>query len=1087
MSASKYKFISPGIFVSEIDNTGREATPADIGPALIGRSEKGPMLKPTRVDSYFDFVNTFGNPIPGGKGGDVARNGNYSSPTYASYAAQAWFRNNAPVVFVRLGGQAHEQADAATAGALAGWKTEDTVAGDSFINNGGAYGLFVSDAPTLALLGAEIEVANNVIDDAPDTYLRIAALGTERLFVSGTANSTTDAASMTFNATGSDNATANKEIVAANIATVINVANAAGSIPVSATAYGEFVGLTGSGDALATLAMPVADAGIGPVTGLADITFEINGVAIASGATGSMSASYAATTGTLAAVWYIDQSASIALSGTSCASGSVVKGSSIYVDAVGEKRFKVQITNSSGVVVDSAFDFTSTSDQYIRKVFNTNPILTNSDATDSTSDSFQRYWLGESYEGAVNEALTTGAEHIGVILPLTDGTNVAAIVQERYQPAKTGYFIAQDTTTGEGTGSFDAANQQKLFRLCAHNNGDWVARNLKVSIKDIRAARNNEDFGSFSVVLRKMSDTDNRVEYVEQYNNCNLNPNSENFIARKIGDKYEEWDDAERRYRQYGDYTSLSKYIYVDMPDAVKLGNTDSRLLPFGIIGPPRFDSFQDHTASAQKDTMVSGGLDDYGTSVLTFISGAEATNGSASFDFPKLRLRASASEQSPVDPLSVYWGVDTTFNSMKFDKSVLDHLKVKPTGIDNFEANSSDNTVADFYFTLDDMCYTGAAAERRYIYLSGSRQALAADRSGLGYVRGTGSYTELLDNDLDRFTTTFHGGFDGLDIKESEPMRLANVGTSDVTENYAYNSIQVAIDSLRDPELVEYNLAAMPGITNNTLNETLITMCESRGDALAVVDLKHGFTPQYEDTRSAPDRKGDLIKTVNNLNGLDINSSYGCAYYPWVQLRDQNTGQAIWAPPSVAALGAMSYGQKSSELWFAPAGFTRGGLSGGKAGLPIVSVRERLTSKQRDKLYEANINPIAQFPAEGIVIFGQKTLQTTTSALDRINIRRLMIFLKRQVSRFASTILFDQNVRTTWNRFKGQVEPFLRGVQAGLGISAFKLVLDETTTTPDLIDRNVVYAKIYIKPTRAIEFIAIDFILTDNGAAFED
>ena len=147
----------------------------------------------------------------------------------------------------------------------------------------------------------------------------------------------------------------------------------------------------------------------------------------------------------------------------------------------------------------------------------------------------------------------------------------------------------------------------------------------------------------------------------------------------------------------------------------------------------------------------------------------------------------------------------------------------------------------------------------------------------------------------------------------------------------------------------------------------------------------------------------------------------------------------------------------------------------------------ERLTSKQRDKLYDANINPIAQFPAEGIVIFGQKTLQATHSALDRINVRRLLIYLKRQISRFAATVLFDQNVRSTWNRFKGRVEPFLSSVQAGLGITKFKLVLDETTTTEDLIDRNIMYAKIFIKPARAIEYIALDFILTDDGAAFED
>jgi len=189
-----------------------------------------------------------------------------------------------------------------------------------------------------------------------------------------------------------------------------------------------------------------------------------------------------------------------------------------------------------------------------------------------------------------------------------------------------------------------------------------------------------------------------------------------------------------------------------------------------------------------------------------------------------------------------------------------------------------------------------------------------------------------------------------------------------------------------------------------------------------------------------------------------------------------------------VVALGTMAYSENVSQLWFAPAGFTRGGLSANQAaGIPVVGVREKLTSKQRDILYDANINPIASFPAEGIVVFGQKTLQLSPSALDRINVRRLVIYLKKQISRFAATILFDQNVQTTWNRFIGRVEPFLASVKSGLGITEYRLILDESTTTPDLIDRNIMYAKIFVKPARAIEYIAIDFVITDSGASFED
>ena len=185
--------------------------------------------------------------------------------------------------------------------------------------------------------------------------------------------------------------------------------------------------------------------------------------------------------------------------------------------------------------------------------------------------------------------------------------------------------------------------------------------------------------------------------------------------------------------------------------------------------------------------------------------------------------------------------------------------------------------------------------------------------------------------------------------------------------------------------------------------------------------------------------------------------------------------------------LGVLASSQARSHLWFAPAGFNRGGLSEGAAGIPVVSVSERLTSKERDTLYEANINPIASFPSSGLVVFGQKTLQERQSALDRINVRRLVIFLKKQISILSTQVLFEQNVPTTWNRFKSLVEPFLANVKVQFGVTDYKLILDETTTTPDLVDQNILYAKIMVKPARAIEYIAIDFVVASTGASFDD
>jgi phage tail sheath protein FI len=176
-----------------------------------------------------------------------------------------------------------------------------------------------------------------------------------------------------------------------------------------------------------------------------------------------------------------------------------------------------------------------------------------------------------------------------------------------------------------------------------------------------------------------------------------------------------------------------------------------------------------------------------------------------------------------------------------------------------------------------------------------------------------------------------------------------------------------------------------------------------------------------------------------------------------------------------------------SGAVWFAPAGFNRGGLTDGAAGIPVIGVRQRLSKKDRDNLYEQNINPIAKFPSEGIVIFGQKTLQARPSALDRVNVRRLMIYLKKQISRASAGVLFDQNTQATWNRFIALVEPILSDAKTRFGLTDYRLILDETTTTPDLVDQNVLYAKIMLKPARAIEYIAIDFNIMPTGASFDD
>ena len=435
-------------------------------------------------------------------------------------------------------------------------------------------------------------------------------------------------------------------------------------------------------------------------------------------------------------------------------------------------------------------------------------------------------------------------------------------------------------------------------------------------------------------------------------------------------------------------------------------------------------------------------------------------------------------------DPTNAYFGFSTTRSpdSTRPDASVADFHRLPYANFPDDPTTGAFLTKGinawSYIFSLDDIETSGSV----YYYNSGSRKAEASVTSA--------SYTDILDAGYNRFTVPFWGGADGFDITRPDPLYNAFMSpTSTEDTNYVYHTWRRAVDTVTDPEMIDMNLLTAPGLTQASLTEHMIDICEERADAMALIDLPDVYIPPHEQYYSD---KSSRIGTnpdqaALTLKDRRIDSSYGTTFYPWVQTRDENTGQLVWIPPTVAILGVLGSSEAKTDVWFAPAGFNRGGLTDGAAGIPVVNVSERLTSKSRDTLYEYNINPIASFPSSGIVLFGQKTLQERQSALDRVNVRRLVIYLKKQISILSTQILFEQNVQATWNRFKGLVEPFLANVKTRFGITDYRLILDESTTTPDLIDQNIMYAKIMIKPARAIEFIAIDFVILNTGASFDD
>jgi len=775
--------------------------------------------------------------------------------------------------------------------------------------------------------------------------------------------------------------------------------------------------------------------------------------------------------------------------------------------------FTVQINSDEYSTSDKyTFNFTDTDSGFIRKTFNTNPQLTTEAGAFYPAASAESYWLGETHEQSLRDNSLIGVDAYGVILPIaleSDITVSPSLMRQGSREAVAGWFIGQDLGIAA---NFNAANQQKLFRLKGRGHGEWLNKNCKVSIANIRKSTTTvSDYGTFSVIIRALSDTDSNVQVMERFDNLTLNPASPNFVARKIGDRYQQWDATNKMLKTYGEFDNNSKFVYVEMNTDVEAGATNETLLPFGYFGPPKYRSALNITGSYADHAIDNafiywpaagvvngpGGLSD-STVILSgsaylgndLIDGAGVGGAlSGTLVFPETTLRVSASDGGLSDPKKAYFGFRTTraASSTRHDNSVGDFSRLLRAGFVDDPVGTSTKPLQDalsgtrswsYMFSMDDLKKDSTTSA--YAWGSGSRD------SGVG-----GAYSTTLSDGYRGFTAPFWGGFDGFDIKKPDPVYNKGMddGTSTELNDYIYYTWKRAVDTVVDPEFVDINMLVAPGLTLDSLTTHIVNVCEERADALAIIDLKDVYVPDHEEYKSSkPARIGTTPTTAaDDLRDRRIDSSYGCTFYPWVQTLDESTSRLLWIPPSVAMMGVLASSQAKSELWFAPAGFNRGGLSEGAAGIPVTSITERLTSKDRDTLYESNINPIASFPSSGIVVFGQKTLQERQSALDRINVRRLVIFMKKQISILSSQILFEQNVQATWNRFIGLIDPFLANVKSRFGITDYRLILDESTTTPDLIDQNILYAKIMVKPARAIEFIAIDFVIMSTGASFDD
>jgi len=1075
--ARKFRFVSPGIFLNEVDQSQIPAQAENVGPVIIGRSEKGPGMIPVKVNSFSEFVETFGAPIDG-KGGvdDVWRETNRSSPTYGAYAAQAYLKAGVgPITFIRLMGTQHDSATDASG--YAGWATSNTP-NTSTASNGGAYGLFVW--PSGAVATNTLTVDSAVLANDGHALTLTCPDGTTY-----SATASTSASSITGYQSGTS---ATTTTIATSIAASLELARLAG--------LGIQPAVSSANTVTVSFSFNTSSAGNGTSFAGALITdLSASDTNFAGGTVMSSNAK-------LAAVFYLDSGA-IYLSGTAPDSTGR-QDAACVVASDSDSNFKAIIHNSSDTQVENiSFNMTEGSSNFIRNAFNTNPQMVNS----TIETTAKTYWLGETFERDLIDDSITGSLH-GAIFAIADSSDNGPAEQTMaYRDSHTGWFFAQNTSAT--TGSYAYGDMQKLFKFVGINgHGEWLQNNVKISLSNIKASSNDNNlYGTFDVIVRKASDSDLKPVILERFSNCTLDNKSMNYIGIQIGDMSQTWDDTENRYREDGDYPNRSRYIRVVVHDEVKNGGASPALLPFGVYGPVRLPAGTFSSSSFSATYLQQSG------NIPTSLGSAGVYTGTSygtiTAAFPTVGIRSTATQDAADATTTAYFGLHTGKASgvTTPDPGYGDYLR--PLGsdvisdsswVDTYGASGYGSLSEQWIFTLDEIVLTTgtsttsaspSAGISEATWTSGSLVAGTSWNASSSVGQGTARYQNILESKVNRFTSPMWGGFDGLDITERDPFRNGRIDDTETeVGNYTYYTIKRAIDTVADPEVLSCNIITMPGLTNEALTKYLIDTCEARADALGVIDVKGGYTPRADDestNKTNSDRQGNLDSVLSNIKARNLNNSYGCAYYPWVTIRDDINGSFVKAPPSVVALGVLANTEKAADVWFAPAGFNRGGLSQGAGGIAVLNVETKLTSRNRDDLYAVNLNPIASFPSEGIVVFGQKTLQATQSALDRINVRRLLIYTKRGISQIASSTLFQPNVQDTWNSFKSRADSFLNDVKVRFGIDDFRVVLDETTTTPDLVDRNIMYAKIFIKPTRAIEFIAIDFIITRSGASFED
>lgn len=670
---------------------------------------------------------------------------------------------------------------------------------------------------------------------------------------------------------------------------------------------------------------------------------------------------------------------------------------------------------------------------------------------------------------------------------------------DRFRSARSPWVISQKF----------GGTPHNLFRVNSIDSGEGAAQNYKISIENISPSSDPANqYGTFDLLVRSLTDRDTDSVILEPWRALSLDPSSDRYIAKVIGDMnvYFDFDRTESSQKLTidGNYPNRSSFIRVEMDSTVDNGLLDPTALPVGFRGVAH---------------LVTSGTDPLSPSGTVGLADSTAYKRVIQPPVPfRTDITVGSGQKRNVNS-SLYWGVRfehvtslTSQNASSMpNNSIIAHSRYVPdfmTAIQNMAVVDNagvGDTTANGILDADRFNRNLFTLENVMVVTSSTTYADPNKWDQAVYVRGgaiasndTAKTRAFTISDLTqpnrrfaKFSFFMQGGFDGVNIFDNEEATLSNVAvTADMNDtNRGLNNgpsvkaYQKAVDIMKLTSEVDIQLLAVPGLRHQIVTDYAAAAVKDRFDSLSLMDIESYDNLNTLVTGSA--QIEHIGNTVTAFKNRALDNSFAAAYYPDVIISDPNTNTNVIVPPSVVVLGAMALNDRLAHPWFAPAGFTRGALD------TTLEAKVKLYKENLDALYEASINPLVAFPGgggttngnSGVVVWGQKTLQAAASSLDRVNVRRLLIAIRRETREVANSITFEPNRESTLQKFSNAMNPRLKRIQSQKGVDKFLVKIDTTTTTQLDVENNVIRGKIFVVPTKTVEFVSLDFVVTNRGS----